>query len=77
VPAYQRLCLILRDCAIIFWRGGVLRLIGGPELKPKRRVGGGGKVFFLKIFVGGGEELKKTLSPPPSLLWFLVCAHFC
>ena len=24
-----------RDC------GGVLRLIGGPELKPKRRVGGG------------------------------------
>ena len=39
--------IFIRDCAIIIWReggGGVLRLIGGPELKPKRRVGGGGKM---------------------------------
>ena len=36
--------IFIRDCAIIIWRGGggFLRLIGGPELKPKRRVGGGG-----------------------------------
>ena len=47
--------LQLRDCAIIIWRGrGVLRLIGGPELKPKRRVGGGGgKMQFRKHLLGG------------------------
>ena len=33
---------VIRDCAIIIWRGGskINRGAGGPELKPKRRVGG-------------------------------------
>ena len=44
-------CCPFRDCAIIIWRG-VLRLIGGPELKPKRRVGGV-RCHFLNICRGG------------------------
>ena len=42
---------VLRDCAIIIWRGDSKINREGPELKPKRRVGGV-RCHFLNICSG-------------------------